>query len=100
MLKYEPQKFPQSMQQGPKIVIPLRPPSSRHWNIESDLTLTLAMNTHQQRLEAKRELPPSRWARHFWTQKVPEATQSPPDLIGDEVSEPESEFSDSVPEGM
>ena len=26
-------------------------------------------------------------------------TQSPPDLIGDEVSEPESEFSDSVPEG-
>ena len=34
-----------------------------------------------------------------WTQMVPEATQSPPDLIGDEVSEPESEFSDSIPEG-
>ena len=34
-----------------------------------------------------------------WTQTVPEATQSPPDLIEDEVSEPESEFSDSVPEG-
>ena len=34
-----------------------------------------------------------------WTQTVPEATQSPPDLIGDEVSEPESELSDSVPEG-
>ena len=34
-----------------------------------------------------------------WTQTVPEAAQSPPDLIGDEVSEPESEFSDSVPEG-
>ena len=34
-----------------------------------------------------------------WTQMVPEATQSPPDLIGDEVSEPELEFSDSVPEG-
>ena len=34
-----------------------------------------------------------------WTQTVPEATQSPLDLIGDEVSEPESEFSDSVPEG-
>ena len=30
---------------------------------------------------------------------VPEATQSPPDLIVDEVSELESEFSDSVPEG-
>ena len=35
-----------------------------------------------------------------WTQTVPEATQSPLDLIEDEVSEPESEFSDSEPEGM
>ena len=35
-----------------------------------------------------------------WTQMVPEATQSPPDLIEDEVSEPESECSDSEPEGM
>ena len=35
-----------------------------------------------------------------WTQTVPEATQSPLDLIRDEVSEPELEFSDSVPEGM
>ena len=34
-----------------------------------------------------------------WTQTVPKATQSPPDLIRDEVSEPESEFSDSIPEG-
>ena len=34
-----------------------------------------------------------------WTQMVPEAPQSPPDLIEDEVSEPESEFSDSMPEG-
>ena len=35
-----------------------------------------------------------------WTQTVPEATQSPLDLIEDEISEPESEFSDSEPEGM
>ena len=35
-----------------------------------------------------------------WTQMVPEATQSPPNLIKDEVSEPELEFSDSEPEGM
>ena len=35
-----------------------------------------------------------------WTQMVPEATQSPPDLIEDEVSEPESEFCDSEPEEM
>ena len=34
-----------------------------------------------------------------WTQTVPKATQSPPDLIEDEVSEPESECSDSEPEG-
>ena len=34
-----------------------------------------------------------------WTQTVPEATQSPPDLIEDEVSEPELECSDSEPEG-
>ena len=34
-----------------------------------------------------------------WTQMVPEATKSPPDLIEEEVSEPESEFSDSEPEG-
>ena len=31
-----------------------------------------------------------------WMQTVPEATRSPPDLIRDEVSEPESEFSDSL----
>ena len=34
-----------------------------------------------------------------WTQTVPEATQSPPDLIGDEVSEPESDYFGSKPEG-
>ena len=34
-----------------------------------------------------------------WTQTVPETPKSPPDLIGEEVSEPKSEFSDSVPEG-
>ena len=34
-----------------------------------------------------------------WTQMVPEATQSPLDLIEDGVSEPESALSDSEPEG-
>ena len=34
-----------------------------------------------------------------WTQMVPEATQSPPHLIEDEVSEPESALSNSEPEG-
>ena len=34
-----------------------------------------------------------------WTQTMPGATQSPPDLIKDEVSDPESALSDSEPEG-
>ena len=45
MLEYEPEKFPQSMRQGPKMAIPLRPPSSEHWNEESDFILTLTMDT-------------------------------------------------------
>ena len=57
MLVYEPEKFPPSMRQGAKIVISLRPPSSLHWNIESDLILTITMDTNQQRLEAKRAAP-------------------------------------------
>ena len=54
MLKYGPKKFPQSMRQGPKVAIPLRPPSSRHWNIESDLIFTIAVDTHRWWREAKR----------------------------------------------
>ena len=57
MLEYELEKFPQSMRLGPKIVISLRPPSSLHWNIESDLILTITMDTNRQRLEAKRAAP-------------------------------------------
>ena len=54
MLVCEPEKFPQSMRQGPKMAIPLRPPSSGHRNIESNLILTIMMDTNRQRLEAKR----------------------------------------------
>ena len=54
MLEYEPEKFPQSMQQGPKIAVPLRPPSSLHWNIESDLMFTITVDTNRWWLEAKR----------------------------------------------
>ena len=54
MLEYEPEKFPQSLLQGPKMSINLRPPSSEHWNIESDLILTLTMDTYQLWREAKR----------------------------------------------
>ena len=54
MLEYEPEKIPQSMRQGPKMAISLRPPSKEHWNIESDLILPLMMDTYQRWLEAKR----------------------------------------------
>ena len=54
MLEHEPEKFPPSMRQGPKVAIPLRPPSSRHWNIDSDLTFTIVVDTHCQRHEAKK----------------------------------------------
>ena len=54
MLEYELEKFLQSMQQGTKIAVSLRPPSKEHWNIDSDLILTLTMDTYQRRLEAKR----------------------------------------------
>ena len=35
------------------MAIPLKSPSSRHWNIDSDLTFCLAVDTHRQRHEAK-----------------------------------------------
>ena len=54
MLEYEPEKFPQSLLQGPKVSINLWPPFCVHWNIESNLILTLTMDTYQRWLEAKR----------------------------------------------
>ena len=53
MLEYEQEKFPQSLLQGPKMLINLQPPSSEHWNIDSDLILTLTIDTYKQRCEAK-----------------------------------------------
>ena len=54
MLEHEPERFPLSMRLGPKVAIPLRPPSSRHWNIDSDLIFTIAVDTHHWRHEAKK----------------------------------------------
>ena len=54
MLEYEPEKFPQGLMQGPKMVINLKPPSDDYWNIASDLVLPLAMDTFRQQCEAKR----------------------------------------------
>ena len=54
MLEYEQEKFPQGLMQGPKMAINLRPPSSDHWNIVSDLILPLTVDMSRQRCEAKR----------------------------------------------
>ena len=53
MLEYELEKFPQSLLQGPKMAINLRPPSSDHWNIDSNLILPLTIDKYKQRREAK-----------------------------------------------
>ena len=53
MLKHEPEKLPPNLRQGPKVAIPLRSPSSRHWNIGSDLSFTIVVDTHRQQHEAK-----------------------------------------------
>ena len=53
MLKHVPEKLPPNLRQGPKVAIPLKSPSSRHWNMDSDLTFSLAVDTHRQRHEAK-----------------------------------------------
>ena len=54
MLEYEQEKFPQSLLQGPKMSINLGPSSSEHWNIDSDLILTLTIDTYKRQREAKR----------------------------------------------
>ena len=54
MLKHELEKLPSNLRQGPKVAIPLRSPSRRHWNIDSDLSFTIMVDTHCQRHEAKK----------------------------------------------
>ena len=53
MLEYELEKFLQCLMQGPKMVINLRPPSSDHWNIISDLVLPLTVDMFRRWHEAK-----------------------------------------------
>ena len=53
MLKHVPKKLPPNLQQGSKVAIPLKSPSRRHWNMDSDLTFGLAVDTHRWRHEAK-----------------------------------------------
>ena len=54
MLEYEPERIPQELTQGQKMVVNLRSPSSDHWNKVSDLVFHLILDTLRQRREAKR----------------------------------------------
>ena len=44
LLKYESEEFPQDLRQGQKRVLSLKPPSTEHWNIASDLILPLTLD--------------------------------------------------------
>ena len=77
MLEYEQEKFPQSLLQGPKMSINLRPPSGEHWNINSDLILPLMIDTYQQRREAK------------WAEQDPERESVGAEASPKEVPAPE-----------
>ena len=54
MLKHEPERLPPNLRQGPKVAIPLRSPSSRHWNIDSDLSFAIVVDTQRWWYEAKK----------------------------------------------
>ena len=54
LLKYESEKLPQGLRQGQKRVLSLKPPSTDHWNIASDLVLPLALDESRRQCEAKR----------------------------------------------
>ena len=86
MLEYVLERFPQSMQQGPKTSIALRPPSSEHWNIKSDLMLTVTMETYRQWCEAKRaEQDPERESvgAKAYPKEAPVPTKAPPAVASD-----------------
>ena len=53
LLEYESEEFPQGLRQGQKRVLGLKPPSTDHWNIASDLVLPLALDECRQQSEAR-----------------------------------------------
>ena len=77
MLEYEQEKFPQSLLQGSKISINLWPPSSEHWNINSNLILTLTIDTYK------------RWCEAKWAEQDPEEESAGAEASPKEVPAPE-----------
>ena len=53
LLEYESEKFPQGLRQGQKRVLSLKPPSTEHWNITSDLVLPLTLDESRRQCKAK-----------------------------------------------
>ena len=77
MLEYKQEKSPQSLLQGSKMLINLGPPSSEHWNIDSDLILTLTIDTYKWWHEAK------------WAEQDPEGESVGAEASPKEVPAPE-----------
>ena len=72
-----------SLLQGPKMSINLRPPSSEHWNIDSNLILTLTIDTYQQ------------WREARWVEQDPEG-----ESVGAEASPKEAPAPKKAPQVM
>ena len=53
LIKYESEKFPQGLRQGPKIAIDLKPPAQDHWNFASDPILPWMLEDSRQQCVAK-----------------------------------------------
>ena len=85
MLEYEPEKFPQGLMQGHKMVINLRPPSGDHSNIAMDLILPLAVDTFRWWREAKwaaQGLEGESEGANVSPKEAPAPTESPQVVVG------------------
>ena len=70
LLEYIPEDIPMGLFQSLKIAITLKPPSKDHWNMASDLILSLAQDQFQERREAKQAA--------LCLEEEPEAVEVPP----------------------
>ena len=85
LLEYESEKFPQGLRQGQKRALSLKPPSTDHWNIASDLVLPLALDECRQQREARQAVQGlegrSERAKVFPTE-APAPVESPQPVVG------------------
>ena len=76
LLEYTPEDIPTDLFQSPKIAITLRPPSKDHWNMASDLVLSMVQDQFQEWREAKRAA--SRLKEAPEVVEMPQADESAP----------------------